>query len=49
MNSCVRSATTPPNNPIKQSVRVVTHLAGARCAPLRPAAYRERYADRSVS
>jgi len=35
---------TPPNNPIKQSVHPVTHLACARCAPVWPAAYRVRWA-----
>ena len=35
----------PPNNPIKQSVHPVTHLACARCAPVWPAAYRVRYTD----
>jgi hypothetical protein len=30
------------NNPIKQSVHPVTHLAVARCAPAWPAAYRVR-------
>jgi len=30
------------NNPIKLAVRSVTHLACARCAPARPAAYRVR-------
>ena len=34
----------PSNNPIKLSVLPVTHLASARCAPVRPAAYRVRYA-----
>jgi len=32
----------PSNNPIKLSVRPVTHLAAASCAPARPAAYRVR-------
>jgi len=35
----------PPNNPIKQTVHPVTHLAVARCAPIWPAAYRVRYTD----
>lgn len=34
-----------PNYAIKLSVRTVTHLAFARCAPVRPAAYRVRYTD----
>ena len=33
---------TPYNMPIKLSVRPVTHLACASCAPARPAAYRRR-------
>ena len=36
----------PHNNPIKLSVRPVTHLADASCAPARPAAYRVRWAAR---
>ena len=34
-----------PNKPMKQTVRSVTQLAGASCAPERPAAYRQRWAD----
>jgi hypothetical protein len=34
-----------PNNPIKLSVRPVTQLACASCAPVWPAAYRVRWTD----
>jgi len=34
----------PPNNSIKLSARSVTHLASARCALVRAAAYRLRSA-----
>jgi hypothetical protein len=40
-----QSVNWSPNNPIKQSVHPVTHLALARCAPVWPAAYRVRYTD----
>jgi hypothetical protein len=36
---------TPPNTPIKLTVRAVTRRACARRAPTRPAAYRVRYTD----
>ena len=36
---------TLANNPIKQSVHPVTHLACASCAPVWPAAYRVRWTD----
>ena len=41
----------PYNNPIKLSVRPVTHLAVASCAPVQPAAYRVRWtaSDRNCS
>jgi len=38
-----------PNNPIKLSARPVTHLAVASCAPVRPAAYRVRWAAKGMS
>jgi len=39
------SAASPSNNPIKMTVRSVTPLAVASVAPVRPAAYRVRWAD----
>ena len=41
----IHATEKPHNMPIKLSVRSVTHLACASCAPARPAAYRRRYAD----
>jgi len=38
-----KSGTVPSNKPIKLTVRFVTQLACASCAPARPAAYRQRY------
>ena len=43
----LKSPTMPSNNPIKQTVRPVTQLACASCAPARPAAYRVRSADQN--
>jgi hypothetical protein len=35
------------NKPIKLTVRSVTQLACASCAPARPAAYRRRWTDKN--
>ena len=40
--------TSPPNNPIKLSVRVVTPRATARVAPTRPATYRVRWPEKNM-
>lgn len=44
-----RPAAVPDNMPIKLSVCSVTHLAWARWAPARPAAYRPRSADKTAN
>ena len=41
----LQSGTMPSNKPIKLTVRSVTQLACASCAPSRPAAYRQRWPD----
>ena len=46
-NSAQLIPATPPNNPINPTVVPVTRLACARRAPVPPAGYRVRWADRT--